>query len=108
MGNNLQLTKDDFNFLKKGMSYQDIKKIVGEASSPIGFGVIVLRYNLSDGSFMMLNFGSDSSNLLNAYIKRPDGKTEYLVNWNQNLFSAKGHNRNSQAQVRGRAHHSFM
>ena len=47
---------DDFNFLVKGISYQEITAQIGEADQNIGSGTYVYVYELSDGENVYLTF----------------------------------------------------
>lgn len=68
----------DFNFLEKGISYDEIVKKVGKEDKDIGSGLYLLEYSLADGSNIILQFFTLES-LNNAYIIYDDGKTESLV-----------------------------
>ena len=68
----------DFNFLEKGISYDEIVKRVGKEDKDIGSGLYLLEYSLADGSKIILQFFTLES-LNSAYIIYDDGKTESLV-----------------------------
>jgi hypothetical protein len=46
----------DFEFLKLGMSYDEVVKNVGEADQDIGSGVHLFVYELTDGTEVLLSF----------------------------------------------------
>lgn len=75
---NRQLTRQDFAFLKKGMSYQAIYAKVGPPAAEVGSGFMILAYNLKDNTKMLLNFGSGDA-LFMAYIAHPDGIREIII-----------------------------
>ena len=43
-------TLEDFNFLKLGMSYEEIEACVGPYDRNVGSGIRILTYKLDDGS----------------------------------------------------------
>ena len=49
-------TVDDFNFLEKGMRYQDVVNRVGKADQETGSGVYAYTYELSNGNSVVLIF----------------------------------------------------
>lgn len=70
---------DDFDFLKVGMSLDEIEKQVGGPDRNVGSGVIIVVYDLSNGSKVYLGFGSDITNLLEASVYLPDGTVKRIV-----------------------------
>jgi hypothetical protein len=73
-----QLTRQDFAFLKKGMSYQAVYAKVGPPAAEVGSGFMILAYNLKDNTKMILNFGGGDA-LFMAYIAHPDGVREIII-----------------------------
>lgn len=49
-------TIEDFSFLKKGISYQQIVSTLGEPDKELGSGAYVYVYSLSDGTSVTLSF----------------------------------------------------
>jgi hypothetical protein len=76
--NKTNLNLEDFSFLKKGMTYQEISKHVGLADAPVGSGLNMLRYNLSDGSYIILNFFTGNT-LVGVNIVYPDGSGKIII-----------------------------
>ena len=70
--------KSDFNFLAKGMSYDEIVAHVGKEDRDIGSGLYILEYSLSDGSKVHLSFATLDS-LYIASLISVDGQTEYII-----------------------------
>jgi hypothetical protein len=70
--------KTDFDFLKPGISYNEIVAKVGKEDRDIGFGLYILEYTLGDGSRIYLQFSSLES-LDRAFIVYSDGKEEVIA-----------------------------
>lgn len=68
----------DFDFLIKGISYEEIVARIGKEDRDIGSGLYILEYNLADGSKVYLQFSSLES-LDKAYIKSTDGHIENII-----------------------------
>ena len=66
------LRLSDFDFLKPGMSLDEIKSKLGEPDRDIGSGVFLLQYDLVDGRTVELMF-VDLDNLLGAQVRDSDG-----------------------------------
>jgi hypothetical protein len=65
--------------LHRGMSYNEIRKILDNDGSPAGSGVMIIRYVLEDDSYLFLNFGPNGKELLYAYIRQENGTEKVLV-----------------------------
>ncbi len=74
-----KLNRYNFHFLTKGMSYNEIVEKIGEPDAPEGSGVIMFRYNLSDGAYLILNFGSPGKELIKATIIYANSKCEEII-----------------------------
>ena len=70
-GNNRDLSLSDFDFLRIGMSYQEIVAQVGEADRDAGSGIHLMVYELRDGTELMLSFPSFDS-LVAANLYNPE------------------------------------
>ena len=52
-------TISDFTKVEIGMTYDDVIKSMGQPSGSVGFGIVWQTYDLDDGSYIKLFFGSD-------------------------------------------------
>jgi hypothetical protein len=67
-----QLALSDFDFLKPGMTREEIIRKVGEPDRIVGSGLYICQYNLTDGRKIMLSF-PNSRDLGGAWIVNKDG-----------------------------------
>jgi hypothetical protein len=67
------LTLSDFTEVQIGMKFDDVVKCVGSPTGSQGSGLIWQIYQLCDGSYMQLFFGSEDS-LVSMSIVDPDGR----------------------------------
>ncbi|MEW6566691.1 MAG: hypothetical protein AB1449_00700 [Chloroflexota bacterium] len=72
-------TLEDFAFLRLGMSYEEVVRVVGPADELTGSGLFIYVYSLSNGSGLMLNFGTDGQSLWRVTLVRPDGGREIIL-----------------------------
>ena len=68
------LTEEDFGFLKKGMSLNEIKAKVGEPNGWVGSGIISPIYELENKNYIILIFGVKYEKLQSAKIVDKIGK----------------------------------
>jgi len=68
-----KLDASDFGFLKKGMSYSEIVKKVGNPSGDLGSGLYIYAYPLSDGRSIYISF-ANLDHLQDARIYDPKTK----------------------------------
>ena len=73
-----KLSRSDFEFLRLGMSYQEVVARVGEADRDVGSGLSLMVYDLSDGTQLMLSFPSPD-NLIAVHLYDPDRDTRELI-----------------------------
>ena len=76
---NSNRSQSDFDFLRVGMSYEEITKRVGRADSDIGSGLHIMVYQLSDGKELHLAFASLES-LLSVSLYNPEDNTREVLN----------------------------
>jgi hypothetical protein len=69
----------DFDFLRAGMSYEEITERVGQADSVGGSGFIIMSYELNDGKTLSLSFATLES-LLSASVYDPTDDTREFLN----------------------------
>ena len=67
------LTEDDFSFLEKGMSLEEIEVVVGEKSGTVGSGLISPYYKIDVGILVLIFNSRDSENLAHFIIEYYDG-----------------------------------
>lgn len=72
----------DFSFLKLGMTYEEVVKVVGPADRMVGSGVIGYMYDLPDGSSLSLNFGPTGDSLWKVILVHADGTREAVLEGN--------------------------
>ena len=69
----------DFEFLKLGMSYDEVIENVGEADRDIGSGVHLFVYELTDGTEVLLSFVSlDDLQAVYRYDPKKDAREVIL------------------------------
>ncbi|MGH2620039.1 MAG: hypothetical protein ACRDHG_05640 [Anaerolineales bacterium] len=73
-GNSRDLSLSDFDFLRIGMSYQEVVAQVGEADRDAGSGIHLMLYELQEGTELVLSFPSLDS-LSAAYLYNPETDT---------------------------------
>jgi hypothetical protein len=73
-----RVSRSDFDFLRLGMSYQEVVSRVGEADRDVGSGIHIMVYDLNDGSQFMLSFPS-LDNLMAVHLYDPDRDTRELI-----------------------------
>jgi len=73
-----KMSRSDFDFLRLGMSYQEVVARVGEADRDVGSGIHIMVYDLSDGTQLMLSFPS-LDNLVAVHLYDPDRDTRDLI-----------------------------
>ena len=73
-----KLSRTDFDFLRLGMSYQEVVARVGEADRDVGSGINIMVYDLSDGTQLMLSFAS-LDNLMAVHLYDPDRDSRELI-----------------------------
>lgn len=71
----------DFDFLKVGMSYEEIINMIGKPDGPAGSGYVMVKYILKDGDHVILNFGTGEKglNLVNAILEKPNREWSIIV-----------------------------
>jgi len=72
------LSRSDFDFLRLGMSYQEVAAHVGEADRDAGSGIHLMVYDLGDGTQLMLSFPS-LDELTAVHLYDPDRDTRELM-----------------------------
>ncbi len=72
-------TLEDFDFLVLGMTYNDVVAVVGPADENVGSGLMIYRYELADGTSLLLNFGPAGDDLWRAFRAFPDGTRELIL-----------------------------
>jgi len=72
------LQRKDFDFLEKGMFYDEIYSKVGPPAEDAGSGIFIPVYNLEDGSRIYLSFPNNKT-LYKVYIQYNDGTTEDII-----------------------------
>ena len=77
------LIRSNFDFLKAGISYEEIVSKVGEPDANVGSGLYIYVYILKDGTIVSLTF-RHLDYLDYAFIKYPDGSVEVLVKKDKN------------------------
>ena len=73
-----KMSRSDFDFLRLGMSYQEVVARVGEADRDVGSGIHIMVYDLSDGTQIMLSFPS-LDRLIAVHLYDPDRDTRELI-----------------------------
>src|SRR3972149_3268556 len=73
-----KMSRSDFDFLRLGMSYQEVVDRVGEADRDVGSGRHILVYDLSDGTQFMLSFAS-LDHLMAVHLYDPDRDTREQI-----------------------------
>ena len=73
-----RVSRSDFDFLRLGMSYQEVVSRVGEADRDVGSGIHIMVYDLSDGTQLMLSFPSLDS-LMAVHLYDPERDTRELI-----------------------------
>jgi len=73
-----KMSRSDFDFLRLGMSYQEVVDRVGEADRDVGSGIHIMVYDFSDGTQLMLSFAS-LDNLMAVHLYDPDRDTRELI-----------------------------
>src|SRR4030065_2334488 len=73
-----KMSRSDFDFLRLGMSYQEVVARVGEADRDVGSGINIMVYDLSDGTQLMLSFPS-LDNLMAVHLYDPDRDSRELI-----------------------------
>ena len=73
-----KMSRSDFDFLRLGMSYQEVVSRVGEADRDVGSGIHIMVYDLSDGTQLLLSFASLNS-LMAINLYDPDRDTRELI-----------------------------
>ena len=73
-----KMSRSDFDFLRLGMSYQEVVDRVGEADRDVGSGIHIMVYDLSDGTQLMLSYAS-LDNLMAVHLYDPDRDTRELI-----------------------------
>src|SRR3989304_1407811 len=73
-----KVSRSDFDFLRLGMSYQEVVARIGEADRDVGSGINIMVYALSDGTQLMLSFPS-LDNLMAVHLYDPDRDTRELI-----------------------------
>ena len=73
-----KMSRSDFDFLRVGMSYQEVVDRVDEADRDVGSGIHIMVYDLSDGTQLMLSFAS-LDNLMAVHLYDPDRDTRELI-----------------------------
>jgi hypothetical protein len=73
-----KMSRSDFDFLRLGMSYQEVVARVGDADREVGSGIHILVYDLSDGTQFMLSFPSLDS-LMAVHLYDPERDTRELI-----------------------------
>ena len=68
----------DFDFLEKGISYEEVVTRVGKEDKDIGSGLYILEYNLANGSRVYLHFITLKC-LEKAYIVHSNGQIESII-----------------------------
>jgi hypothetical protein len=71
-------TLEDFNFLTLGMTYDEVRAVVGPADQDVGSGLTIYMYELADGTRILLNFGGNDS-LARVFRGFPDGTRELIL-----------------------------
>jgi hypothetical protein len=69
---------EDFDFLVLGMTYDEVVAVVGPADQNVGSGLTIYRYELADGTSLLLNFGAGES-LWKVFRASPDGTRELVL-----------------------------
>lgn len=77
-GNGRDLSLTDFDFLRLGMSYEEVVAKVGEAKRDVGSGIHLMVYELKDGTELTLSFPSLDS-LAAAYHYNPETDSRELI-----------------------------
>jgi len=67
-----QLELSDFDFLKPGISREEVVRRVGEPDRIVGSGLYICQYDLADGRKIMLSFPTPEE-LGGAWIINKDG-----------------------------------
>ena len=73
-----RVSRSEFDFLRLGMSYQEVVDRVGEADRDVGSGIHIMVYDLSDGTQLMLSFAS-LEDLMAVHLYNPDRDTRELI-----------------------------
>ena len=73
-----RMARSDFDFLRLGMSYQEVVSRVGEAERDVGSGIHILVYDLTDGTQLMLSFPS-LDNLMAVHLYDPERDARELI-----------------------------
>ena len=73
-----KMSRSDFDFLRLGMSYQEVVDRVGEADRDVGSGIHILVYDLSDSTQFMLSFAS-LDHLMAVHLYNPDRDTREQI-----------------------------
>src|SRR4030042_1963427 len=73
-----KMSRSDFDFLRLGMSYQEVVARVGQADRDVGSGVHIMVYDFSDGTQLMLSFPS-LDNLIAVHLYDPDRDARALI-----------------------------
>ena len=71
-GGSRQLRLSDFDFLKRGISRDEVVRKVGEPDRIVGSGLYICQYDLVDGRKIMLSFPTPEG-LGGAWIVNDDG-----------------------------------
>ena len=77
-GDGGKLSRSDFDFLRLGMSYQEVVDQVGEADRDAGSGISLMVYELADGTEMMLSFPT-LDNLIAVHLYDPKSDTREVI-----------------------------
>ena len=73
-----KMSRSDFDFLRLGMSYQEVVSRVGEADRDVGSGIHIMVYDLTDGTQLMLSFPS-LDNLIAVHLYDPERDARELI-----------------------------
>src|SRR3970040_181418 len=73
-----KMLRSDFDFLRLGMSYQEVVDRGGEADRGVGSGIHILVYDLSDSTQFMLSFAS-LDHLMAVHLYNPDRDTREQI-----------------------------
>ena len=78
LSNNASISRSDLEFIREGISYDEVISRIGEPKKDIGSGVYLFEYNLDDGSQLRLGF-IQLDYLFRAVIIEKDGKETNLL-----------------------------
>jgi len=78
---NRALTEEDFAFLRRGLSLEEIVALVGKHDGIVGFNILTPFYILTDGKLFLgfyPPFSATFESLISATIEYPDGSTRTI------------------------------